>query len=183
LIQSALVVSIGLAFAWGTIGIGLSPTSFVPATGIIVLALTIGYTFVVWDRIPFASANLSTALAGLLQHKQVEEKNNNNRHIHNRVLVAMVAFMSQALLLAWSIFYLVTIIGVYDAMVDQKLVFRSSSENACKVLVYTGLAISYYWTFQVITHMVQVTVAGIIRCWWFQPPVETIVSTFFREIS
>ncbi|MEY4886981.1 MAG: hypothetical protein RL767_452 [Bacteroidota bacterium] len=65
LVYVALVLSIGVSFAWGTIGIGISPKSFVPITGIITLMLTVGYMFVVWDRIPFASANLTTALTGV----------------------------------------------------------------------------------------------------------------------
>lgn len=42
LVYVALVLSIGVSFAWGTIGIGISPRSFVPVTGIIALMLTVG---------------------------------------------------------------------------------------------------------------------------------------------
>ena len=42
LVYVALVLSIGVSFAWGTIGIGISPRSFVPVTGIISLMLTVG---------------------------------------------------------------------------------------------------------------------------------------------
>ncbi len=128
-IQTALVVSIGLSFSWGTIGIGLRPTSFVPATGVIALALTIGYAFVVWDRIPFASANLCTALKGLKS---------------NLSLIA-IAFFYQVLLYVISMFYLFTSIGVYDDLLEKGKVTLGKWEG----LVFISILISYYWTYQV----------------------------------
>ena len=40
-VQVALMIVIALSFIWGTVGIGFSPKSFVPVTGIIFLALTV----------------------------------------------------------------------------------------------------------------------------------------------
>lgn len=68
MVQVALFLTIALSFAWGTIGIGLSPKNFVPITGIIALAFSVGYTFVVWDRIPFAAANLHAALQAVREN-------------------------------------------------------------------------------------------------------------------
>jgi len=154
LVQVALVLSIGMAFAWGTIGIGLSPKTFVPVTGIIALALTVGYTFVVWDRIPFAAANLRTALAG----------------IRSNLGAVAVAFLFQALALGWSIYYTFAVIGLYDAIENGDV---NVGGTTAKVFVYIGLGVAYYWTFQVILHTVQSTVAGVVGEWWYLPASDT----------
>jgi hypothetical protein len=130
IVQIALILTITLSFAWGTIGIGLSPKKVVPATGIIALALSVAYTFIVWDRIPFAAANLNTALSG----------------INANPGAVFMAFFFQFLALGWSIYYTYVAVGVYDAMEvgDIDLTFRGM-----KVVVYVALGISYYWTLHV----------------------------------
>ena len=50
---------------------GPSPNRLVPASGLVVLVLTVGYVFVVWERLPFAAANLTTAVAGMRAHPQL----------------------------------------------------------------------------------------------------------------
>ena len=60
-----LVKIIRVSFLWRTLGIGLSPIRFVPMSGIIILSLAVGYVFVVWERVPFVSANLATAVVGV----------------------------------------------------------------------------------------------------------------------
>ena len=100
LVQVSLILAIALSFAWGTIGIGVSPKPVVPITGFIALALSVGYTFVVWDRIPFASANLLAGLTGVRRHAGT----------------VLVALFFQFLALIWSIYYTFVVIGVYDAL-------------------------------------------------------------------
>jgi len=129
LIQVALCVAIGLAFAWGTVGIGLAPSNFVPISGVFALGLALAYTFVVWDRIPFASANLKTALAALRRNWGV----------------IGLTFGFQALFLVWSIFHAFTMIGVYDAFQDKVI----SVNHRWRILCYILLGGSYFWTFQV----------------------------------
>ena len=168
LVQVALMFSIGMSFAWGTIGIGLSPKSFVPITGIVALAFSIGYFFVVYDRIPFATANLRTALSGIRA---------------NLGLVG-VTFCFQAIALAVSIYYAFAGVGLYDA-----ILFGDLNLSGCiKVLAFVGIGVAYYWTYQVLCHVVQVTVAGVIGSWWFKPETEAtspcskeIISSFQRS--
>lgn len=130
LVYVALVLSIGVSFAWGTIGIGIDPKSFVPITGIITLMLTVGYMFVVWDRIPFASANLTTALTG----------------VGDNLGVVGIAFLFQFLALVCSICYSVAYVGLYDAMISGDVY---SSDRAI-ILMHVLFLVSYYWTFQVL---------------------------------
>jgi len=149
LVQVALIVTIALAFAWGTIGIGLSPKNFVPITGIICFALSIGYTFVVWERIPFSSSNLHTGLSGIRANSGT----------------VVVAFAFQFLALLWTVYFAYVVIGVYDAVSIGHL----QLSHEMQVFVYSVLGISYYWTFHVLMNIVQVTVARVIGDWWFKP--------------
>lgn len=130
LVYVALVLSIGVSFAWGTIGIGISPKSFVPITGILALMLTMGYMFVVWDRIPFASANLTTALRG----------------VRDNLGLVCIAFECQFLALVCSIYYSFTFVGLHNAMYNGGV---EIGEN-WKVAVDVVLLISYFWTYQVL---------------------------------
>jgi hypothetical protein len=129
LVQVSLILTIALSFAWGTIGIGVSPKNVVPITGIIALTLSVGYAFVVWDRIPFASANLMAGFHGVRQNAST----------------VLVAFAFQFLALIWSIFFVFVVIGVYDAVLNGHL---SISQNAT-TFVYTMLFVSYFWTYSV----------------------------------
>lgn len=130
LVQVSLILTIALSFAWGTIGIGLSPKNFVPITGIIALALSVGYAFVVWDRIPFAAANLKAGFHG----------------VRKNASTVLVSFAFQFLALVWSIYFTFVVIGVYDALLNGDLVL---SKHAT-VFVYTMLFISYFWTYSVL---------------------------------
>ena len=130
LVYVALVLSIGVSFAWGTIGIGISPKSFVPITGIIALMLTVGYMFVVWDRIPFASANLTTGLTG----------------VRENLGLVCIAFECQFLALVCSIYYSFTFVGLHNAMNVGRLEIGENWKVAVNVLLF----ISYYWTYQVL---------------------------------
>lgn len=130
-VQVALIFAMTLSFVWGTIGIGLSPRNFVPITGIIALALSVAYAFVVWDRIPFASANVLTALTAIQAYPGL----------------TLVALMIQAMALGWSIYFCVVVVGVYDAIQQGELILSQQ----WKVVLYTSLGMSYYWTFQVLS--------------------------------
>lgn len=130
-VQIALFFMITLSFIWGTIGIGLSPKTAVPVTGIIALALAVAYTFIVWDRIPFASANLVTALTALRDFRGI----------------VYVAFGFQFVALLYSVAYSILVFGIYDAMQDHGPLNLSKQMT---FVVYTLLAISFSWTLQVI---------------------------------
>ena len=97
-VQVALIVAIALSFVWGTLGIGLSPQNLVPITGIVALALSVAYAIVVWDRVPFSTANLLTALSAV-------------RRYPGTVVMTLV---SQLLGLGWSVYYAIICCGIYD---------------------------------------------------------------------
>mmetsp|Transcript_21316 Transcript_21316/g.31612 ORF Transcript_21316/g.31612 Transcript_21316/m.31612 type:complete len:803 (+) Transcript_21316:171-2579(+) len=159
IVQMALVITIAMSFAWGTIGIGLSPHNFVPVTGIIALALSVAYAFVVWDRIPFASSNLHAGLSALRANAGT----------------ILIAFFFQIAALAWTVYYTFVLIGVYDALEVGDLILSQNMQ----IFVYTMLGISYYWTFHIFMNIVQVTVTSTIGMWWFRPGAAKI--TWWNE--
>jgi len=129
-VQVALCVIITLSFAWGTAGIGLSPKNVVPITGIIALALSVAYAFIVWDRIPFAAANLVAALSAIRRHPGT----------------VVVALFFQVFALGWSIYYCIVFIGMYDAIREGKI----NASHQLEVFIYVLLGFSFYWTYQVL---------------------------------
>jgi len=150
IVQIALILSITFSFVWGTMGIGLSPKKIVPIMGIIALTLSVAYAFIVWDRIPFAAANLNAALSGILANPGA----------------VFVSFIFQVLALGWSIYYIFVGAGVYDAIEVGDI--DESFQNAGYVY-FVLLGISYYWTLNVFLNIVQVTVADVIGKWWYTP--------------
>lgn len=146
-VQIALFVVIVMSFVWGTIGIGVSPKTVVPVTGIIALALAVAYTFIVWDRIPFAASNLVTALSGIRAFP----------------CIVVVAFGLQAVALVWSIFFSIVVFGVYDAMQEHG---KLNVSPRMTYVVYVLLALSFNWTFQVLQSTVQAITAAVIGGWW-----------------
>jgi hypothetical protein len=124
-------MAIALSFVWGTLGIGLSPQNLVPVTGIVALALSVAYAIVVWDRVPFSTANLLTALSAI-------------RAFPGTIVMTLV---SQFLGLAWSIYYAVICIGIYDAIQEGRI---AAGSDRIAIFIYIMLGISYYWTFSVI---------------------------------
>jgi len=141
-VQVALFLAVSISFCWGTIGIGLSPRNLVPITGFVAFALALAYTFIVWERIPFCSANLLTALSGLKANKGI----------------VVVALAFQVLTLAYAVYYTFVVVGVYDAIQEGKLKLSRDME----IFVYTMLGVSFYWTFHVILVRIQSTRFGCL---------------------
>lgn len=158
LVEIALYVAFSLALAWGTIGaVALSSYSkFVPITALAMLGLITAYAFVVWDRIPFASANLKTALTAIRS---------------NYSQVVAVAYALQVMMLIWSILTIFTVVGIYNAF-HSHVVVNAKWRVGC----YVGIGVSFFWSVQLFVYMVHVTVAGVVKNWWFhetssdQPP-------------
>lgn len=174
IVHVALVLSITFSFVWGTIGIGLSPKKVVPITGIAALIMCVCYTFMVWDRIPFASANLNAGLKGILANPGA----------------IFIAFVFQIVSLGWSVYYVFVALGVYDAIEEGNI---NESFHPTGLIYYILLGVSYYWTLNVFLNIVQVTVAHVIGKWWYEPSgnianrggdlTEAFFGSFFYSIG
>jgi len=150
-VQVSLISSIGMSFIWGTVGIGLVQGNFVPVTGMIALAFCIGYSFVVWDRIPFATANLNTALHG----------------VRNRLGVVVLAYAFLCLAMFCNFIWTVAITGVYDVRRNRNVgVDVKKQHDTVNVIIIIAFVVSYFWTLRVLCKIVEVVVAGAIGDWW-----------------
>lgn len=156
LIPTVLCLSVMVCVALGTIGIALSPYSFVPVIGIIALAFTLGYSIVVWDRIPFAATNLNVALCGVKSSADI--------------LLVTLGMMLFGFL--WTIDWVVAFLGIYDNQLDKLASTQSQISDDftwVDISIYAGMLISYFWTLNVIMNIVHVTIAGVIATWWTSP--------------
>lgn len=147
LIQVSLVFSVIMSAAWAIVGWALTPNNVVPLLGIVFLILSLGYTVIVWDRIPFAATNLNTGLCAMRCTADI---------IFLGIGMLVVAF-------AWCVLWAVAFVGLHEAMNVGEV------EAAGTTFVYIALLLSFFWTNEVIKNIVQVTVAGTVGTWWFYP--------------
>mmetsp|Transcript_15715 Transcript_15715/g.36096 ORF Transcript_15715/g.36096 Transcript_15715/m.36096 type:complete len:549 (-) Transcript_15715:393-2039(-) len=112
--------------------------------------LTGWYAWSVWHRIPFASANLRTALSAIQTNGGV------------CALAYGIAFLANL----WTVLWVLAVVGV---------VFKESTcvAGVCKphasAAAVAFLVLSFYWTIQVFQNVLHVTVSGVVGTWWFAP--------------
>ncbi len=139
-IRYSLGISISLAFAWGTLGIGLSPKSLVPISGVLALTFFVSYSFLVWERIHFATVNLHTALDG----------------INSNIGVVGVACGALVVVYCWCMLFAFAFVGIFDLVQYNKnhpdLYDHHESEAFILLRKYhfVGLILSFAWTYQVL---------------------------------
>jgi hypothetical protein len=60
-----LIFSVFLALIWTIVGLSFDPYGVITIMGFSVFLFTMGYTIFNWNRVPFAAANLTTAMSAL----------------------------------------------------------------------------------------------------------------------
>lgn len=130
LIKFALIFSIVMTLLTAIGGI-LSGQVIVAVFGFIFFAVGMCYACAVWSRIPFATANLVTAVTA----------------VRSNCGLSVVSYFFLALAFGWSILWAFCVVGILDA--------TGSCDNPDKPCSYNGgylflLFISYFWTHQVI---------------------------------
>mmetsp|Transcript_33632 Transcript_33632/g.50155 ORF Transcript_33632/g.50155 Transcript_33632/m.50155 type:complete len:1010 (-) Transcript_33632:681-3710(-) len=151
LIHVALIFAVIVSLAWCIVGGLMSEYSLVPFLGIIAFALCVGYVVVVWERVPFSATVLNTSLYGMRCTADI---------MSFGFFMTIVAF-------GWTVLWMLAFIGVYDYMNDTRNEQRF--EGRGDGIFFFVFSLSYFWTFQVIKNIIQVTVAGTIGAWWFNP--------------
>jgi len=117
-------------------------------------ALSVCYACLVWSRIPFATANLVTALTA----------------VKSNFGITLLGYFFSAAAFAWTVVWGVAAIGVYDVSpeadgcVDGKICAHKVNYGFLFLLF-----LSYYWVHQVFVYTVHVSVAGTVGTWWFVP--------------
>jgi len=137
------------------------------ALGVVLLVMCligVWYAVIVWHRIPFATANVKTAMAALKESKGL----------------FLLSFVPVVLTVTWILVWAISVAQVtiheqnwfYDCeemdhedMTDCPMSIRGKT-IACVFLL------SFYWTLQVIKNCFHTTIAGVVGTWWFKPQSE-----------
>uniref|UniRef100_A0A7S4EFK3 Choline transporter-like protein n=1 Tax=Pseudo-nitzschia australis TaxID=44445 RepID=A0A7S4EFK3_9STRA len=134
---------------------------------LIMSAMGAYYAFEVWNKIPFATANLKIALSAI----------GDNHGLW--ALAYAVSMQACVWMLLWcsAVAELVKYSSswVFDctSSVDDEI-----SEPVCRVstpgaFIALGMIFSFFWTNQVLNNIFHTTIAGVVGTWWFNPEEET----------
>jgi len=150
LIKASLFFNIGLT-AFGALA-SLLVGAF--ATAIMFLFLTgimCYYTYRVWARIPFAAANLVTAVTA----------------VRANLGLALYAYIAVVMVFLWTLWWSLASFASLYIMGD------CSADGNCESPVNGGILflflLSYYWTTQVISNVVHCSTSGTVGTWWYAP--------------
>lgn len=156
LIQIMLIFSILASLSWGLLGLTMDPYGIISLMGFSALLLTLGYTMYNWNRIPFSSTNLYTALCAMRCTADI----------------TMLGLLSLLVAFGWCVIWTMAFVGIVNSY--NRL--DCDSKGSCHphvqhqhIPIYILLLASFHWTNTVIKNVVRVTVASAIGTWWFQP--------------
>ncbi len=110
------------------------------------------YAYVVWGRIPFAAANMVTAITA----------------VRANIGVSFFAYFSVILTFGWSMWWSISFVATMFVVSGCNAETDECETEPNGLLVFLFL-ISYFWSIQVIKNVVHVTVAGTVGTWWFTP--------------
>lgn len=172
LLFNVVLAGLGMAFSFysGSMVGGIISAIF--------FALFCCYAYMVWSRIPFATANLKTGCAALRANCGV----------------TFFAYIFAALAVAWSILWSLAVAGVQDTGILIKCTEYQDSygytRESCSVNygIFFGLFVSFFFTHQVLQNSVHTTVAGVVGSWWFKPEQNgfcgsAVFGSFFRTMT
>lgn len=158
LIKVALLFNVVLAGLAAVAGF-LSGNFILGIFGAIFFAIMVCYARFVWDRIPFATANLKTGCAA----------------IRANCSVVFLSYIFTALACGWSILWSLAVAGIQDTLitcVDQPTADGTGTTTVCtdpNYGIFFLLFISFFFTHQVLQNCVHTCVAGVVGSWWFTP--------------
>ena len=133
-IPTVLCVTVVMCIVSCTMMIALSHYTVLPLLALTALAISLAYSIVVWDRIPFATTNLHTALVGIKSNPDV---------LLVGFIMMLVSFMGT---ITWAIAFL----GIYDNYLDNSYHELSNNITWEGLSMCVGMLASYIWAFHVI---------------------------------
>lgn len=159
LVQMALIFSVCTSLAVAILGFMIG-SILMGSLALISFAFGCCYAKIVWPRIPFAAANLNTALSA----------------VRANLGLSLVSFFFTAIAFAWTILWF---LGIGDALAGSNtpvlfLLVRMSVAFDSSVSIRFSIAyeillllsqkfLSYYWVHQVLQNTMHVTTAGVSR--------------------
>eukprot|EP00339_Tiarina_fusa_P001279 CAMPEP_0117028272 /NCGR_PEP_ID=MMETSP0472-20121206/20571_1 /TAXON_ID=693140 ORGANISM="Tiarina fusus, Strain LIS" /NCGR_SAMPLE_ID=MMETSP0472 /ASSEMBLY_ACC=CAM_ASM_000603 /LENGTH=526 /DNA_ID=CAMNT_0004735713 /DNA_START=54 /DNA_END=1631 /DNA_ORIENTATION=- len=164
MIQVALVIS-PLTCGLGAV-VCLAMGNFIGA-GMFALFASFGvfYAVRVWHRIPYAAANVTTAVQAIRANKGVLPT------------AYIVTFATTLWTLLWC--FALGQIGVVHAewmweCESSSQGVHDSEDEDCSLStrgkwIFVAMLLSLFWTIQVLKNIFQVTIAGVVGTWWFAP--------------
>lgn len=172
LIKVALLLNVVIAFA--TAAAAFYYGSLVVAVICVIMALlTCCYTYCIWSRIPFATANLRTGTTA----------------VKANCGVTFLAYIVVVAAFGWTLLWTLSVIGVQDSLItceeNQDGAQVCSNPNYLYLFL---LFVSYYFTHQVLQNTIHTTIAGVVGTWWFIPEEsgfcgKAVCGSFFRTIT
>ena len=169
LIKAALLFGIAFNLILGVLFLLLNPTSAI--FPLLFAVILICYAKAVWNRIPFAAANLRAGITA----------------VKSNLGLAGLGLVSIPMNFIWMLLWAYTFMSVlsspimtttseqtvryfdYDDGDYQTNTVTQEHMTPIGYMVWVGFLISLYWTLQVIRNVFHTTVAGTIGTWWFLP--------------
>jgi hypothetical protein len=154
----------------------LSGSMVLGIVALVFFALMLCYAKLVWNRIPFATANLKTGTSA----------------VRANCGVILMSYVFTALGFAWTIVWFVTLAGIQDKIitcttdvVDGAEVTTCTNPNYLYLFL---LFLSFFFTHQVLQNCVHCTVSGTVGSWWFSPSssgccASAVLGAFVRTLT
>ena len=139
LIKTALILNVLVSFA-GAVGSILSGAIALVIVSSVMAVVTLFYTCFVWNRIPFAAANLTTAVTA----------------IRANIGLLFYAMLSIILVVAWFFLWAPTLLAVATVFGNESCDENGECSTTLNGLVLFFLLLSHHWTVGVITNVVYV---------------------------
>mmetsp|Transcript_17126 Transcript_17126/g.24206 ORF Transcript_17126/g.24206 Transcript_17126/m.24206 type:complete len:533 (+) Transcript_17126:22-1620(+) len=170
LIKAGLYFNIFSGIFLAIVGLML-PDVFTALLGFMFAAFAAYYAYSVWNRIPFAAANLVTAVSAVKEN----------------IGVTLYAYISIVFMILWMTLW--TFSTSATIFVISNCNAAGECQNEVNGFVVFLFLVSLFWTFEVIKNIVHVTVSGTVGTWWWQPESASsccssaVRDSFFRSIT
>eukprot|EP00980_Cylindrotheca_fusiformis_P018400 scaffold6052_cov118-Cylindrotheca_fusiformis.AAC.13 len=156
-IPIVLIFTVVFCLCWGVFGLTVLPHCSIAILGFATFLMASIYTVRSWNRIPFCSMNLYTALRALRDTRGI----------------LCVGIGSLFVTFMWLLIWCIALIGIFNtsnakecrqSMIDCRthLVLEHDRYLQLAILIF-----SLFWTCIVIKNVVRTTVAGACGAWWF----------------
>jgi len=143
--------------------------AFANVIGAICLAITslfgVLYAVHVWHRIPFAVANIATAMEAVKENKGL----------------LPLAYFFTFCAVGWTLLWAFSVVKVFEEPGwIKECSTKDDTDSDCHLspkgkTILVALLLSLYWTAQVIKNIFHTTIAGVVGTWWFTPQEERAV--------
>lgn len=189
MIRFSLYFAIGLNLLLAVVAVALAGGDPVAAIWNVVFALILAcYARAVWHRIPFAAANLKTAITC----------------VRSNGGMALLGWASIPLFAGWAVLWAYVATGAlsspwmqaqeYEGRATDDFNGRTTTHEADRITgagqaAIFALLLSFHWTWHVLRNIVHTTLAGTVGTWWVTPREATgccsagLRDSLFRSVT